>query len=147
VSGKKRVENNEICSSKTPSKEKANCQAKEQANSEYEYVNEDENTTKDYYYKEIVNYLNEKAGTQFKHTSEKTKGLIKARYNDGFTLENFYTVIDNKVNDWVGNAEYEKFLRPETLFSNKFEGYLNQKINKQTDNLPIFKPGQTSFKI
>ena len=74
----------------------------------------------------IVNYLNQKNDTNYKATSNKTKGLIKARYNEGYTLEDFYKVIDNKYNDWY-KTEYMKYLRPETLFGTKFEGYLNQK--------------------
>jgi uncharacterized phage protein (TIGR02220 family) len=77
--------------------------------------------------KEIILYLNKKAGTSFRETSQKTKDLIQARFNEDFTLENFFTVIDNKVTEWLG-GDMQKYLRPETLFSNKFEGYLNQKI-------------------
>lgn len=78
-------------------------------------------------YTEIVSYLNEKAGTKYRASSEKTKEKIRARLAEGYTLEDFKTVIDNKCADWL-NTDYEKFLRPETLFSPKFEGYLNQKM-------------------
>ena len=77
-------------------------------------------------YLEIVNYLNLKASTKYKATGNKTKDCIKARYNEKFTLEDFKKVIDIKTKEWL-KTEWEKFLRPETLFSNKFEGYLNQK--------------------
>jgi uncharacterized phage protein (TIGR02220 family) len=79
-------------------------------------------------YKEIVDHLNKKAGTAYRYTSQKTRDLIQARFNEKFTLQDFYTVIDKKVDEWNG-TEWQKFIRPETLFSNKFEGYLNQ-INK-----------------
>lgn len=88
-------------------------------------------------YKEIVSYLNNKTGKNYKPTSKKTQSLIKARYNEGFTLSDFKQVIDNKVNDWIDNSEMNKYLRPETLFSNKFEGYLNetsQSKPQQTDS-------------
>lgn len=81
------------------------------------------------YIVEIIDYLNEKAGTRYKAGSKKTKDLISARLNEGFTIDDFKQVINNKVTDWTG-TEWEKFLRPETLFSNKFEGYLNQNIIK-----------------
>jgi predicted phage replisome organizer/uncharacterized phage protein (TIGR02220 family) len=85
-------------------------------------------------YSPVISYLNEKAGTKYKSSTQKTKDLIKARLNDGFVLDDFKKVIDNKVSEWKG-TEWEKFLRPETLFSNKFEGYLNQKvIKKDLDN-------------
>ena len=79
----------------------------------------------------IVDYLNEKAKTNYKATTEKTKRLINARLNEKFTVEDFKTVIDNKVTEWKG-TDFEKYLRPETLFGTKFENYLNAKaINKK----------------
>ena len=52
--------------------------------------------------------------------------MINARIKEGFTKEDFIKVIDNKVGEWLG-TDMERFLRPETLFGTKFEGYLNQK--------------------
>jgi uncharacterized phage protein (TIGR02220 family)/predicted phage replisome organizer len=78
-------------------------------------------------YSSIVSYLNKKAGTKYKPTTEKTKKAIHARLADGFTLDDFKTVIDKKCVEWTG-TEFEKYLRPETLFGNKFEGYLNAKV-------------------
>lgn len=78
-------------------------------------------------YISVISYLNEKAGTRYKATSEKTKTAIRARAADGFTLDDFKTVIDKKCAEWIG-TEWEKFLRPETLFGTKFEGYLNAKV-------------------
>lgn len=76
--------------------------------------------------KEIIDYLNLKANTNYKYTTSKTQTLIKARYNEGFIKDDFKRVIDNKVSEWK-NTEMEKYLRPETLFGTKFESYLNQK--------------------
>lgn len=78
-------------------------------------------------YSEIIDYLNKKAGTNYRHTTKKTQSLIKARFNEGFTLDEFKTVIDKKVAEWLRDPKMNKYLRPETLFGNKFEGYLNQK--------------------
>ncbi|BFH10671.1 conserved phage C-terminal domain-containing protein [Paenibacillus melissococcoides] len=90
-------------------------------------------------YISIIDYLNERAGTRYKPTTQKTRDLIKARFNQGFTLDDFYTVIDNKVHEWVG-TDMEKYLRPETLFGNKFEGYLNQKPLKKQKKEPVTAP-------
>lgn len=76
---------------------------------------------------EIVNYLNEICGTQYRPHTKKTKELIHARLSEGFTVEDFKTVIYRKAKQWIDNPKMCKFLRPETLFSNKFEGYLNEK--------------------
>ena len=78
-------------------------------------------------YKEIIEYLNAKTEKNFKAASKKNKDHIKARFNDGFNLSDFKKVIDIKTREWKDDPKMEQFLRPETLFSNKFEGYLNQK--------------------
>ena len=77
-------------------------------------------------YRYIVEYLNDKAGTKYRHTTKKTRDLIKARFNEKFTVKDFEKVIDIKVAEWKNDPKMSKFIRPETLFSNKFEGYLNQ---------------------
>ena len=79
-------------------------------------------------YAEIIDYLNNKTNSNYRYDGKKTKDLIKARLNEGFNLEDFKQVIDNKVNSWGNDAKMVKFLRPETLFSNKFESYLNEKV-------------------
>ncbi|MDK0979444.1 conserved phage C-terminal domain-containing protein [Clostridium perfringens] len=76
-------------------------------------------------YSRVIDYLNSKTGKSYKSTTRKTQSLIKARVDEGFKEEEFFKVIDSKVSEWKG-TEYEKYLRPETLFGNKFEGYLNQ---------------------
>lgn len=73
----------------------------------------------------VIPYLNELTGMHYKTRTNKTLECIEARINEGFTEADFRTVIWKMVNDWKG-TEYEKYLRPETLFSNKFEGYLNR---------------------
>ena len=85
-------------------------------------------------YREIVEYLNKKTNSQYRPTSKKTQALIKARYNDGFNVDDFKIVIDNKTAEWYNDIKMSKFLRPETLFGTKFESYLNQKvINNRTE--------------
>lgn len=79
--------------------------------------------------KEIIDYLNTKISSKYSYTNNTTQRLIKARFNEGFNLEDFKLVIDKKYEEWHG-TEFEKFMRPETLFSNKFESYLNQKETK-----------------
>ena len=78
--------------------------------------------------KEIVDYLNQAAGTNYKSGTGKTVRSIKARLNEGFTVDDFKAVIDKKVSEWRG-SDMEKYIRPETLFGSKFEGYLNQQTS------------------
>lgn len=82
-------------------------------------------------YESIISYLNQKAGTSYKSNTNSYKNIINSRFKDGYRLEDFYKVIENKSDDWYG-TDYAKFLRPETLFGNKFETYLNQKNSKKT---------------
>lgn len=77
-------------------------------------------------YSQIISYLNEKAGTKYRASTQKTKTVIHARLAEGFELDDFKDVIDKKCADWI-NTPYQQYLRPETLFGTKFEGYLNAK--------------------
>lgn len=81
--------------------------------------------------KEIVQYLNDKCGTRYRYQTKGTQEHINARLKEGYTVDDFKTVIDKKFEEWHG-TDMEKFLRPETLFAGKFESYLNQKIVKKT---------------
>lgn len=81
-------------------------------------------------YKEIIEYLNNRTGTNYRHTTNKTRDLIKARFNEGFTLDDFKEVIDKKCVEWYG-TDMQKYLRPETLFGTKFESYLNQQAKER----------------
>lgn len=77
-------------------------------------------------YTQVIDHLNEKAGTKYRATTPKTQTVIRARLAEGFTLDDFKTVIDKQCAAWR-NTQWEKYLRPETLFGTKFEGYLNAK--------------------
>ncbi|WDF79554.1 conserved phage C-terminal domain-containing protein [Mucilaginibacter sp. KACC 22773] len=75
---------------------------------------------------DVILYLNLKASKAYLPTTPKTLQLISARAKEGFSIEDFKKVIDVKTNEWLNDADQNKFLRPETLFGTKFEGYLNQ---------------------
>ena len=93
-------------------------------------------------YKELwipIVYLNQVANKRYKFV-DKTKRLLLARFKEGYTLEDFKQVIDIKTAEWKDSPEFSKYLRPETLFGSKFDGYLNQKPKtikgKSEDNFP-----------
>src|SRR5690554_2696604 len=94
-------------------------------NNIYSRESAEDDETEQIPYKEIVDYLNMRTGSQYKHTTKKTRELIRARWNEGFNLNDFKAVIDKKCVEWIG-TEWEKYLRPVTLFGTKFESYLNQ---------------------
>lgn len=92
----------------------------------------------------IVEYLNKKAGTKYQIKSKKTKSCIHARLEEGFTVDDFKTVIDKKCDEWIG-TEFEKYLRPETLFGTKFENYLNAKMTKTTKTINTGHPPEANL--
>lgn len=74
---------------------------------------------------EIVYALNEAAGTRYRSSSAKTRRLIHARWAEGYRLPDFLAVIDTMAAEWKDDPKMDKYLRPSTLFSPKFEDYVN----------------------
>lgn len=91
-------------------------------------------------YKKIIDYLNERTNKNYKVT-QKWKDLIKARWNEGQSYDDFVKVIDTKTKQWLGDPNMDKYLRPATLFGNKFDDYLNeyQPTKKSKNNLDDFE--------
>lgn len=81
---------------------------------------------------EIIDYLNMRLGTRYQSTTKVTKDAIKARLNEHFTVQDFKDVIDKKCIEWANDEKMAKYLRPQTLFGNKFEAYLNEPVVKQS---------------
>lgn len=80
--------------------------------------------------KYIVEYLNKKARTSYRADTKETVTLLTGLLTKGekpYTVEDITSVIDKKCSEWLG-TEFEQYLRPKTLFGNKFESYLNAKI-------------------
>ena len=82
---------------------------------------------------DIIDYLNNKLGTKYRKNTDDVKKHLLARINEGYVLADFIVVIDKKYEEWNG-TEYQKFLRPSTLFGTKFQSYLNQQQSKQIEN-------------
>jgi len=85
---------------------------------------------------EILDYLNLKTDSKYRVATG-----LDTRLNEGYTVEDAKRVIDIKCAEWLG-TEQEQYLRPMTLFSGKFDAYLNQKepINKDQQ-----QPEQTIY--
>lgn len=76
--------------------------------------------------KEVIEYLNQKTGKEYKTTSDNNQSLIIARFNEGYTADELKRIVDNMCELWLGDEKMERFLRPQTLFQHsKVEGYLN----------------------
>ena len=86
-----------------------------------------------------VQLLNDLSGSSFRSTTKSTQKLIAAREKDGYTLEDIEMVIRHQCGLWAKDTNMSKYLRPETLFGNKFEGYLSD----ARKNSPSPEPGYT----
>ncbi len=82
----------------------------------------------------VIAYLNAKVGSKYTSKSKATTSLIRARLNEGRTLQDFKAVIDRKSDEWLGDPIWSMYLRPQTLFGNKFDGYLSMKSGKEMDD-------------
>lgn len=87
-------------------------------------------------HKIIIDYLNKRAGKNFRHTTSETVKFINGRISEGYTIEDFKKVIDIKVEEWKGDPFGDKYLTPSTLFRpSNFEKYLNQQRIKPKNKL------------
>lgn len=75
---------------------------------------------------EVVEFLNQQTGALYRANTPKTRRLIETRIKEGFGLDDFKIVIAKKSKQWLHDPKMSKYLRPETLFGTKFEGYLNE---------------------
>ena len=74
---------------------------------------------------EIIEYLNFRTGSKFKATTKPYIQAIRSRLKEGYTVDDFKTVIDKKCREWKG-TKLEKYLTPKTLFvPSHFDTYLN----------------------
>lgn len=107
------------------------------------------NTINNNIYNQIIEYLNQKTTKNFKSTSQKTRKLIQTRLKEDYTLEDFKKVIDTKTKEWINDKTMSKYLRPETLFGNKFESYLNEviehKVNEEDNSFEEYKELEKRF--
>ncbi len=83
------------------------------------------NNTKNNIVEEVLNHLNKVANSDFRKSNQTTVGFINGRVAEGYNLEDFIKVIDDRYQAWKG-TEYEQYLRPSTLFRpDNFEKYIN----------------------
>lgn len=101
----------------------------------------DKDRDKDRDTENIISFLNSTTGSKYKASTDKTRRLIAARLAEGFTVDDFKTVITKKAKEWQG-TDMAQYLRPETLFGTKFEGYLNQPEVRNNRRSPISRAEQ-----
>ena len=82
---------------------------------------------------DIIRDLNEVTEKMFLSSGKKNRELIRARWNEGFRLKDFKHVHRVKNEKWKNSVKMHEFLRPETLYSNKFHSYVNEKLKSEIE--------------
>lgn len=77
----------------------------------------------------ILHALNVITGKGYRASSRKNQTVILARLFEGYVYDDFIHVIQGQAIRWLG-TDSEIYLRPETLFGSKMDGYLNAPIPK-----------------
>jgi len=89
----------------------------------------------------ILEMFNNLTGRCFRPTASKNFRHIQARLSEGFVFEDFEQVAKDKHRDWVHDPKMSQYLRPETVFGEKFDGYLQSaKAKLIPDTRPTFDP-------
>lgn len=97
---------------------------------------------------QVIDHLNEKANTRYRYNSTNTVKNLKALLTgkNPYTVEDCITVINKKCSEWIG-TNFEQYLRPDTLFGNKFEGYLNSKVKPNPNNNQYQEPPKKKWNL
>ena len=83
---------------------------------------------------EIIEYLNLKTGSKFKPSTKPYVQAIQARLKEGYSVDDFKTVINKKCAEWIG-TKMEKYLTPKTLFApSHFDQYLNANVKPELND-------------
>lgn len=72
----------------------------------------------------LLSFFNSKTGSSYKDTDQ-FEDLINQRLSEGYTFEDLRSVIEKKAAEWSCDGKMRTYLRPSTLFGEKFEEYLN----------------------
>ena len=82
----------------------------------------------------ILDYLNSQAGSTFDMTDKRAVRTIQSRLEDGYTEDDFKTVINRMVEAWGDSDKMCSNLRPTTLFGNKMGEYLHMPVKPYNHN-------------
>ena len=77
---------------------------------------------------DLIQYLNEKTGSDYKADLSNAK-RVQSLLDAGYSPDQLRTVIDKKVSEWYGDEKMRPYLRPSTLFGDKFGEYLAAPIS------------------
>lgn len=73
----------------------------------------------------VISRLNDLTHQSFRSRSKKALRPIAARLREGYSEADLVCVVENQCRLWLRDQRMRVYLRPETLFGPKCEGYLN----------------------
>lgn len=77
---------------------------------------------------DLIQYLNEKTGSDYK--ADKANAVrVQTLLDSGYSPDQLRSVIDKKCDEWYGDSKMRSYLRPSTLFGDKFGEYLAAPIS------------------
>ena len=80
----------------------------------------------------LISYLNKKTGSSYRMTDQ-IRTLINERLSEGYTIEQMKSVIDKKCTEWSCDGKMRSYLRPSTLFGERFEEYINAPVPMEVE--------------
>lgn len=93
---------------------------------------------------DLIQYLNEKTGSDYK--ADKANAVrVQSLLDSGYTPLQLRTVIDKKVSEWMTDEKMRPYLRPSTLFGDKFGEYLAAPISIAAERERDQKKKQTDL--
>lgn len=81
----------------------------------------------------LISYLNEKAGTNYNVTAAVVQ-RIGELMDAGYTADDMKSVIDKKVSEWKDSDKMRGYIRPRTLFGDKFDEYVSAPVPLEIEN-------------
>ena len=95
----------------------------------------------------LLHYLNERSGHHYREVSD-SLDRIQRRLNEGVSADDCRSMIDHRCKTWKG-TDKAQFLRPSTLFGEKFDEYLGQRDSQivKTVNGKTVKVGNDLAKL
>ena len=82
----------------------------------------------------VLNELGKILGVSIRPNATGNRKWIKARLSEGVSADELIEVAKFKNEQWKNDYKMKSFLRPETLFGNKFHGYMiDYQLHKKQD--------------
>ena len=93
---------------------------------------------------DLIQYLNEKTGSDYKADLSNAK-RVQSLLDAGYSPDQLRTVIDKKCDEWMTDEKMRPYLRPSTLFGDKFGEYLAAPISLTAERERDTKRKQTEL--